>query len=112
VQQQAPDGQQWQPQTQRLAQAQAPLLVTGKVPLSAAYHAHVEAGTTPRLGVLLLHIPAGASLGSVLGYGAAARARQASSGMHLHVIDMLGFDPEKEEVSEGQQACRAWLVHV
>ncbi len=85
-------------------QADRPVLVCGRPPLSAAFRDLAQKGHTPLLSVHLVCIPRGTSLPSMLAELLHLHERASgvpASGLlrHMHVLDALGFDPESEEVS-------------
>jgi len=84
-------------------QADRPVLVCGRPPLSAAFRDLAQKGHTPLLSVHLVCIPRGTSLPSMLAELLHLHERASgvpASGLlrHMHVLDALGFDPESEEV--------------
>lgn len=95
-----------------------PLLVSGRVPLSAAYKELAREGRTPLLGVHLVSLPSRPTIQHLL---ATAQRAAAGSQQGSHLLDVLGFDVETAEASSGllprigvllshptKQPCRPW----
>lgn len=72
-----------------------PLLAPGRVPLSREYRQSAQEGRNLLLSLHLAALPRG---GSTAGLLAAVQCALAGGLQNLHVIDVLGFDVESEEV--------------
>lgn len=81
-----------------------PLLVRGRLPLSAAYRKMQEQGLTPLLRLHLVDTPRGAALPAMLAellqlHEHASGAAASALLRHMHVVNVLAFEQASQEVS-------------